>query len=125
VAARSSSDRDVPPAKLRWLPLLPAEDTATGRDYTMRTEVWRWKGGTWHFANVPKKQSAEIRSRFGTTARGFGSIRVRVTIGDTQWDTSLFPDRKSGTYLLPIKAAARKAEGIAAGDRITAQVHIL
>lgn len=109
----------------RWLPLLPADDPATGRDFTVRTEVWRYKGGAWHFASLPKKQAAEIRRRFGSTARGWGSIRVRVTVGETQWDTSLFPERKSATYLFAIKASVRKAESIAAGDRITAQVHVL
>lgn len=109
----------------RWSPLLPAEDPAQNRDYTVRAEVWRWKGGPWHFANVPARPSARIRTLFGKTARGWGSIRVRLRVGATSWDTSLFPDRKSKTYLFAIKAAVRKAEDIAAGDRITVAIRIL
>ena len=109
----------------RWSPLLPAEDPAKNRDYTVRTRVWRWKGGAWHFANLPAQPSARIRKIFGATARGWGSIRVRLRVGKTQWDTSLFPDRKSKTWLFMIKASVRKAEGIAAGDRITVQVHVV
>ena len=109
----------------RWSPLLPAEDPAQNRDYTVRTEVWRWKGGPWHFASLPVRTSARIKAIFGATARGWGSIRVRLRVGKTQWDTSLFPDRKSKTYLFAIKAGVRKAEGIGAGDRITVQVHVL
>jgi hypothetical protein len=109
----------------RWAPLLPAEDLATGRDYTVRAEVWRWKGGPWHFVTLPARPAAEIKRRFGNAARGWGSIRVSVRIGDTEWQTSLFPDRKAGTYLFAIKAAVRKAEDIDAGDRITARLHIL
>ena len=109
----------------RWSPLLPAEDPAGNRDYTVRAEVWRWKGGPWHFANLPVRTSARIKGIFGATARGWGSIRVRLRVGKTQWDTSLFPDKKSRTYLFAIKAGVRKAEGIGAGDRITVQVHVL
>lgn len=70
------------------------------------------------------KQSAQIKARFGSTARGWGSIRVRIRIGETEWSTSLFPDRKSRSYLFAIKASVRKAEGLSDGDRVTVQVHI-
>ena len=109
----------------RWAPLLPAEDLSSGRDYTVRAKVWRWKGGSWHFANLSAKQSAEIRRRFGSTARGWGSIRVRVKIGDTEWSTSLFPSNKNKEYLFAIKADVRKAEEIDEGDRVTALIHIV
>ena len=109
----------------RWSPLLPPDDPATHRDYKARTRVRRYKGTSWYLAHLPVKQSAQIKARFGKTARGWGSIRVHLRIGDTEWDTSLFPDKKSGTYLFAIKAAVRKAEGIDEGDRITAIVHIV
>lgn len=109
----------------RWLPLLPAEDPDSGRDYTVRAEVWRWKGGPWHFVSLSKRQAAQIKRRFGLMARGWGSIRVRVTVGETSWDTSLFPDRKSATYIFAVKAAVRKAEDLAAGKRVRARIHIL
>jgi hypothetical protein len=111
--------------ELRFSPLLPAEDSTTGRDYTVRAKVWRWKGGTWHFITLPKNQSAEIRRRFGSTARGWGSIRVRIKVGDTEWQTSLFPTNKNTEYLFAIKANVRKVEDIGEGDRVTALVHIL
>ena len=108
----------------RWSPLLPA-DMTSGRDYTVRVKVCRWKGGSWHFAVLPAKQAAAIRLQFGGNARGWGSIRVRVKVGDTEWQTSLFPERKSKSYLFLIKAAVRKAEDIGDGDRITAVLHII
>lgn len=109
----------------RLSPLLPAEDSTAGRDYTVRTKVWRWKGGSWHFANLSARQSAEIRRRFGATARGWGSIRVRIRIGETAWNTSLFPSNENKTYLFAIKAEVRNAEDIDDGDRITAVVHVV
>ena len=108
----------------RFSPLLPPEDSSTGRDYAVRAKVWRWKSGSWHFANLSLKHSTEIRRRFGATARGWGSIRVRIRIGDTEWQTSLFPSNENKTYPFAIKAAVRKAEDLSEGDTITAQIHI-
>ncbi len=51
--------------------------------------------------------------------RGFGSVRVEATIGKTSWKTSIFPDSRSGTYLLPLKASVRRAEDLVDGDEIT------
>lgn len=113
------------PTKLeaRWAPVLPDAGPA---EFTVRTQIWRWKGeGGWHFANVPPKQSAEIKERFGRTARGWGSIRVSIQIGKTEWNTSLFPHRKSKSYLFAIKADVRKAERLAERDRITARIRVL
>ena len=110
----------------RWSPLLPPDDPKKApRDYTVRTKVVRWKGaGGWHFAYLPLKQAALIRQRFGSTARGWGSIRVHIRVGDTEWATSLFPARTRKTYLFAIKAAVRKAEELAHGDTITAHIRI-
>jgi hypothetical protein len=106
----------------RFAPLLPDVERA---EFTARTQIWRWKGeGTWYFANLPPKQAAEIKEQFGRTARGWGSIRVRIRIGKTEWNTSLFPHRKSKSYLFAIKADVRKAEELAEGDRITAHITI-
>lgn len=66
----------------------------------------------WRFLTLPKKHGQEIRKNFGARAKGWGSLPVSVTIGKTTWNTSIFPDKKSGSYVLPVKAKTRKAEGI-------------
>lgn len=68
--------------------------------------------GAWRFLHVNKKVSDEIKKKYAGKAVGFGSIRVIVKVGKTTWNTSIFPDKKSGTYLLPTKASVRKSEGI-------------
>ena len=78
----------------------------------------------WYFAYVDKKQAEEIREKHGKAKRGFGSIPVAVTLGSTKWKTSIFPDKQSGTYLLPLKAAVRRAEGIDDGDVVTFTLEI-
>ena len=113
------------PTKLeqRWAPVLP---DATHAEFTVRTQVWRWKGeGGWHFATLPEKQSKQIKEQFSRRAGGWGSIKVHIKIGKTEWNTSLFPHRKSKSYLFAIKAEVRKKEGLAEGDRVTAKIVVV
>lgn len=49
---------------------------------------------------------------------GFGSIRVKVTLGASTWATSIFPESKSGCYVLPVKKAVRASEGVEVGDAV-------
>ena len=83
--------------------------------------VWLWKeNASWQFVTVPPDISDEIEGR--TTAalphrRGFGSVRVRVTIGATTWTTSVFPDKSTGTYALPLKKDVRAKEGLDVGTK--------
>ena len=55
---------------------------------------------------------------------GFGSVRIAVTVGITSWKTSIFPDSKTGTYLLPVKEAVRAAEELETGDDVWARIQI-
>lgn len=61
----------------------------------------------------------------GGLRRGFGAVKVRVGVGDTWWDTSLFPHKESGGWMLPVKASVRKAEGVGAGDEIILSLTLL
>ncbi len=93
--------------------------------FKIKSKVWLYPGmAGWHFVSVPKKLSEEIKKSFGTPKRGWGSIPVAVTIGKTTWKTSIFPDKQSGGYLLPLKADVRKKEQIFSGDSITFSLSI-
>lgn len=96
------------------------------KKYKLKSKVFLWSGdmAAWHFLGVSKKESAEIKEKFGKKVRGFGSIPVNVTLGKTTWTTSIFPDSKSGTYLLPLKASARKAEGVFDDDEVNFTITI-
>jgi hypothetical protein len=56
--------------------------------------------------------------------RGFGSVKVAVTLGDSHWQTSLFPN-KDGTWFLPIKKPVRVAEDLAEGDEVSVALELL
>jgi hypothetical protein len=81
--------------------------------YSMRSKVLVYPGMSgWRFLVLPKKDGQEIKTKFGMHAKGWGSFPVAVTIGKTTWDTSIFPDKQSGTYLLPLKVKVRRTEDI-------------
>ncbi len=87
---------------------------------TFTAELWRWdarRSDTWTFVTVPPQDSDDLRIRSGPPS-GFGSIRVNVRIGGSTWDTSVFPDKTSGCYVLPVKAAVRRAERVDVGDSV-------
>lgn len=84
--------------------------------FSFTAEVWEHEGpAAWHFVSLPEAVADEIEATYGHQAGGFGSLRVEVTIGKTRWSTSVFPDRKRGTYVLPLKKAVRVAEQLVAG----------
>lgn len=93
--------------------------------YKITAKVWLYPGlAAWHFITIPPKESKEITSHFSALKRGWGSLRVNVTIGETSWDTSIFPDQKRGGYLLPLKKEVRKKEKIINGDTLTFSLQI-
>src|ERR1041385_9292372 len=85
--------------------------------YRFTAQVRRHDGPVpWSFVDLPKAQAREIRMRTaGVTGRGWGSIHVEATVGKTTWRTSIFPAKERGSYVLPLKAEVRTAEGIAEG----------
>ena len=91
---------------------------------SFRATVWPYDGpAAWYFVSLPPEVADEIADRFADRSAAFGSVRVQATIGGTTWATSLFPDKRSGTYLLPVKQAVRTAEGLLEGTPVT--VHLV
>ena len=86
--------------------------------------LWVYSGPTaWHFITLPQEDAEQIKF-FVKTPNGFGSVRVRAQIGESVWKTSIFPDRSSNSYLLPIKAEIRKRESLSEGDRVQVSLTI-
>jgi hypothetical protein len=94
--------------------------------YRFEAELWKVPGDSaWHFLTLPFELADEIDELTTESQRGFGSVRVHVTIGGSEWDTSLFPDRKAESYVLPVKKPVRSAESIAAGDRVEVRLELI
>lgn len=82
-----------------------------------------WRGPSpYHFVTVPEEPSAAIEAVSSLVTYGWGAIPAEVRIGRTDFRTSLFP--KGDLYLVPIKDAVRKAEGLALGDEVTMRLRL-
>ena len=85
--------------------------------YTFDAELWEWtgQGAAWFFVTLPEDVTDEIDDAHTGPRAGFGSVKVRVSVGATTWDTSIFPSKDAGGFILPIKKAVRVAEGVSVG----------
>lgn len=77
-----------------------------------------WRGpAPYYFVEVPPEPAAQIRDAARLLSYGWGVVPVRVQVGETVWTTSLFP--RQGAYLVPVRAAVRRAEGLEEGAEVT------
>jgi uncharacterized protein DUF1905 len=86
-------------------------------------EIWYWRGPSpYRFITVPDEASVGLRAIASVVSYGWGMIPVRVRIGETVFETSLFP--KDGRYVVPVKDVVRNAEGLAEGDVVAVELAI-
>ena len=103
-------------------------------NHTVTAKLWIWTTerapASWHFVTIEGEAAGAIhalalmRRLESGRRRGWGAMKVRAAIGDIVWETSIFPDKSSGGWMLPVKAAVRKAEGLIAGDMVRVTVTI-
>ncbi len=93
--------------------------------YSLKLKVWLFGGeGGWHMVTLPQAEAEEIKVRFADKRKSFGTIKVQATIGATTWQTSIFVDTKSRSYVLPLKAGVRKKENIHQDDQVDVKLRI-
>ena len=80
---------------------------------------------SWVFVALPSELADRIEDSLTGPPRGFGSVRVQVALGGSEWTTSLFPSKELGTYVLPLKRDVRRAEDVEAGDVATFGLTVL
>ncbi|KRE81121.1 hypothetical protein ASG77_04205 [Arthrobacter sp. Soil762] len=98
---------------------------AVTSSYSFRAELWLYPGEAgWHFLTLPADVADDLREEAAAFRKGFGSVRVTAEISGCSWQTSVFPDSKSGSYLLPVKKAVRDAAGISDGDDVAVRLAI-
>ena len=87
-------------------------------------KMWSNDEGRMHFMSVPADVAGEIKAHAMLVRRGFGSVKVEVTIQDVTWRTSVFPSKDTGGYFLPVKMEVLRKTGIGPGDEVTAQLDL-
>lgn len=88
-------------------------------------KMWSNDEGRMHFLSVAEELSGEIRAHAMLVRRGFGSVKVEVSIEGFTWRTSVFPSKSTGGYFLPVKMEVLRNTSIAAGDEVTVELELL
>lgn len=84
-------------------------------DLAFSGPVFSWRGpAPYYFVAVPDDEAAVLHETAAAVTYGWGMVPVTVRIGATTWTTSLWP--REGSYVVPLKVAARRAEGLDEGD---------
>ena len=112
---------------------------------THTTSLTRWQGdrGTYHLMVITGDDAETIamharlhRLEYGTQ-RGFGSVKVMAQIGDSNWKTSVFPQKKSSPssseaigqqereWILLVSKKLMRAEELIEGDAVTVELELL
>lgn len=95
--------------------------------YQFHTKIWQHQGtagGSWQFASLPSDMSVEIRNLLQCQEEGWGRLKAKAQINQTTWDTSIWFDSKSKTYLLPLKAEIRKKEKLEIGMELEISIWV-
>ena len=86
--------------------------------------VWYWRGpAPFYFVTVPEPECAQIAGVSVGVSYGWGMIPVSASVGSTRFTTSLWP--KDGGYIVPIKAAVRRAERIDVDDLVSVVLSVV
>ena len=102
----------------------------TKKIFKFKSKVIVWKSrydegndkGAWRFARVPEDISLKIKElqqkeiKKGRKRRGWGAVYAKAKVGKSEWTTSVFPDRHSATYILPLKKEIRFEENLYDGE---------
>ena len=104
---------------------LPESITHTG-------PLWRWitpaAPAAWFFVTIDGEagealSGTALMRKLEGMSRGWGSLKVIASIGASRWSTSVFPSKETG-WMLPVKAAVRKAEGLVEGEAVEVQLEL-
>jgi hypothetical protein len=86
-------------------------------------DIWHWRGPSpFYFVTVPDEESGHLHEVSTVVTYGWGMIPVLARIGATEWETSRFP--KDGGYVVPLKDAVRRAEGLDDGDTVSVRLTV-
>lgn len=86
-------------------------------------KLFYWRGpAPFYFVKVPVEISQGIKDVSKLVTYGWGVIPVGVEIGETKWETSLFP--KGEHYLVPVKDLVRKAEKLGEGAEVLVRLEV-
>jgi hypothetical protein len=91
--------------------------------WAFEAEVFQWRGpAPYFFVATPDDVDAFLHDHAAELSYGWGVIPARVRIGATEVGTSLIP--RDDVYLVPLKVALRRPEGIDDGDVVHVRLSV-
>lgn len=91
-------------------------------EWTVSGEVVEWRGPSpYVFLPMSVEDSAELKIE-ASGLEYWGQVGVLVELGGATFTTAVFP--RGERYLIPLRAAVRRAEGLEVGMELTATVRI-
>ncbi|TRW80323.1 DUF1905 domain-containing protein [Mycolicibacterium sp. 018/SC-01/001] len=92
-------------------------------EWEFDADVFQWRGpAPYFFVETPPDVDDALHAQSGELTYGWGVIPARVRIGDTEVTTSLIP--RDDVYLVPLKVALRRAEGVDDGDTVRIRLSV-
>jgi hypothetical protein len=110
---------------------------------TLTAPLVRWQGdrGTYHLLVITGDTAEAIavherlrRLEYGAR-RGFGSVKVMARVGDSEWKSSVFPQkspsssgavgRQERQWILLVSRKVMRAEDLAAGDEVRLKLELI
>jgi hypothetical protein len=99
---------------------------ASPTPYQFEAEIRLYEGQTkWHYVTLPVDIAQKIRKHRTDNGRSIEEIRVEVNVEATTWRTTLFDNKASKSYLLPLKANASKKGAMQVGDKLAITLTVL
>lgn len=94
-------------------------------NYKFSANLWKdTSSGRWVFVSLPKEISKEIREHLKWQEEGWGRMKTIASINNFEWNTAIWFDTKSNTYLLPVKAEVRKKAHLELDDLVDINISI-
>jgi hypothetical protein len=90
---------------------------------TFVAELFHWRGPSpFYWLKLPDDACDYVGAEAAGATYGWGVVPVAVTIGTTDWETSLLP--RDGGYLLPVKQIVRNRERLTDGEPVTVSMRV-
>lgn len=87
-------------------------------EFAFDATVVEWRGpAPFYYLTMPDDVAEAIADLSAMLTYGWGCIPATARVDDVTWTTSLFP--REGSYLVPLKLAARRPLGLDLGDTCT------
>ncbi len=91
---------------------------------TFTSPIWSYPGpGSWYFITLPEDLAKDLNEH--APKGGWGSVKVQVTIGTSTWKTSVFPDKRYNSYILPVKKQVRSDENLITDSPVTVTISVV